>query len=73
MPRIPPTKARDVVAAFKRLGWKERKAKGGHKILVKDGCGHLSIPMSRGDVKAGTLHSLVEAAGITVEEFLDAL
>lgn len=72
LPKLSPLKARQVISAFKRLGFKERKNKSGHTILVRDGC-TLSVPVSHGAVKTGTLHGLIGAAGITAEEFLEAL
>jgi len=33
----------------------------------------LSIPMHSGDLKTGTLRKLITAAGLSIEEFIEAL
>lgn len=77
MPRVPVLKPREVVRAFKRLGWKKREGKrgrGSHVILTKPGhIATLSVPDHPGkDVKRGTLRDLIHDAAITVDEFLEA-
>ena len=65
---------RDVIAAFRRLGWEEVRM-GKHRIMKKAGHQNvLSIPYhARPGVKEGLLRSQVKAAGISVDEFLEAL
>lgn len=73
MPAVPLLKPREVVRIFKRLGWEVARQKGSHIILVKEGhIATLSIP-NHPEVARGTLRSLIGKAGLTVEEFLDAL
>ena len=58
------------VRAFCRLGGEERRGKGSHKV-VNFGRWNLSIP--HGILKVGLLRSLIRTAGVTEDEFLDAL
>lgn len=49
------------------------RQRGSHIILVKEGhIATLSVPDHR-EVARGTLRSLIARAGLTIEEFLDAL
>jgi len=69
---VPILKLRQVVKAFKRLGWDVARQRDSHIILVKQG--HivtLSVP-NHSEVARGTLRSLIAKAGITIEEFLEA-
>jgi len=75
MPGVPILRPREVVRAFERLGWEvaRGRGRGSHIILTKEGhVATLSVP-DHPEVARGTLRSLVARAGITVEEFLDAL
>jgi predicted RNA binding protein YcfA (HicA-like mRNA interferase family) len=73
MPEVPLLKPREVVKAFKKLGWEVARQRGSHIILTKEGhIATLSVP-NHPEVARGTLRSLVTRAGITIEEFLGAL
>jgi len=73
MPVVPILKPREVVKAFKKLGWEVARQRGSHIILTKEGhIATLSVP-NHPKVARGTLRSLIARAGITVEEFLEAL
>ncbi|MBI2487997.1 MAG: type II toxin-antitoxin system HicA family toxin [Deltaproteobacteria bacterium] len=73
MPLVPVLKPREVVKAFEKLGWEVARQKGSHIILTKEGhIATLSVP-NHPEVARGTLRSLISRAGITVEEFLEAL
>ncbi len=70
MPPLPVLSARDVVRRFEELGWSVVRQRGSHIIRVKDGHrATLSIP-DRREIARGTLRSLVRAANVSVEEFL---
>ena len=72
MPPFPVLKAREVVRAFKKLGWEVARRKGSHIILTKEwSIVTLSIP-NHPTVARGTLRTLIAKAGLTVEEFLIA-
>ncbi|MBM3306437.1 MAG: type II toxin-antitoxin system HicA family toxin [Candidatus Aminicenantes bacterium] len=73
MPDVPLLKPREVVKAFKKLGWDVARQKGSHIILTKDGhIATLSIP-DHAEVARGTLRALIARAGLTIDEFLAAL
>ena len=73
MPVIPVLRPREVVKAFVKLGWQVARQRGSHIILTKEGhIATLSVP-NHTEVARGTLRSLIARAGITIEEFLEAL
>ncbi len=73
MPIVPLLKPRQVVKTFEKLGWEVARQRGSHIILTKEGhIATLSVP-NHPEVARGTLRSLVARAGITLEEFLEAV
>lgn len=72
MPPLPVLSGREVVRIFERLGWHVARQRGSHIIMIKEGhIATLSIPDHK-EVGRGTLRSLIRAAGITVDEFVQA-
>jgi predicted RNA binding protein YcfA (HicA-like mRNA interferase family) len=73
MPPLPLVSGRKVVQAFEALGWSQARQSGSHIVLVREGHpATLSVPDHR-EVARGTLRSLIRAAGLSVEDFLQAL
>ncbi|MCK4578340.1 MAG: type II toxin-antitoxin system HicA family toxin [Candidatus Marinimicrobia bacterium] len=73
MPPVPLLKPQEVIKAFEKYGWEVARQRGSHLILTKAGhIATLSVPKHR-EVARGTLRSLIERAGLSVEEFTDAL
>jgi predicted RNA binding protein YcfA (HicA-like mRNA interferase family) len=73
MPDVPLLKPREVVKAFRKLGWDVARQKGSHIILTKEWhIATLSIP-DHPEVARGTLRALIARAGLTIEDFLAAL
>ncbi len=73
MPSLPVISGRKTVRAFEKLGWQVVRQRGSHIIMVKDGeMTTLSIPDHK-EIAKGTLRSLIRAAGITVDEFIQQL
>lgn len=73
MPPLPNVSGTDVRRAFEKLGWKFIRQSGSHMILAKSGeIASLSIPKHR-EVARGTLRSLIRAANVTTNEFIEAL
>ena len=73
MHKVPLLSGREVVKVFRRLGWDVARQRGSHIILVKEGhIATLSVP-DHHEVARGTLRSLIARAGLTIEEFLNAL
>lgn len=73
MPPLPVLSGREVVRVFERLGWQLVRQVGSHMILTRAGSNaSLSVPNHR-EVARGTLRGLIRAAGLTVEEFVQAI
>ena len=73
MPPVPVLKPREAVRVFKMLGWEVARQKGSHIIMTKEwSIVTLSIP-NHPCVPRGTLHTPIPKAGLTVDEFLEAL
>jgi predicted RNA binding protein YcfA (HicA-like mRNA interferase family) len=73
MPAVPILKPLQVIKTFEKLGWEVARQRGSHIILTKEGHpATLSVP-NHNQVARGTLRSLIYKAGITVDEFLEAL
>ncbi len=75
MPKLPAVTGAEAKKAFVSVGFVEDRTKGSHCILKKAGHPfHLSIPMHAGqNLGKGLLKSLIDAAGLTVEEFVELL
>jgi hypothetical protein len=55
---------------FERAGWLRRKSRKNYIMMTKSGSPNtLAIPTSKGQVRRGTLQSLVRAAGMTDREY----
>ena len=73
MAALPVISGREAVKVFEALGWETARQRGSHMILVRAGdIETLSVPDHR-EVAKGTLRSLIRSAGITVDEFHDAM
>ncbi|MGE3804597.1 MAG: type II toxin-antitoxin system HicA family toxin [Gemmataceae bacterium] len=73
MAKLPSVNHKKAVRAFKSFGWEVARQSSSHIILVRDGSeATLSVP-AHNPVAKGTLRSLIRAAGLTVNEFVDAL
>jgi len=72
--QVPILKPKDVIRVFKKFGWLvARRPSGSHVILTKEGnISTLSIP-NHPEVARGTLRSLIDKSGLTIEEFLSKL
>lgn len=75
MAKLPVVSGTEAVKAFQRLGFFVDRQRGSHAVLKKitahgeRGC---VIPMRR-EVALGTLRSALKMAGVSPEEFKDAL
>lgn len=73
MPEVPLLRPSQVVKAFEQLGWRVVRQRGSHIILAKSGhMATLSVP-DHPEVARGTLRSLIQKAGLTIDEFLSTL
>jgi len=75
MASVPRITAAEAKRAFGRAGFIESRTGKGHSILEKDGHRyHLSIPNHKGrTLGLGLLKSQIDAAGLTVDQFIDLL
>jgi predicted RNA binding protein YcfA (HicA-like mRNA interferase family) len=72
---LPILKTHDVLRAFGKAGYRvlPGRGKGSHVALASlDGSRLLIVP-NHGDVKRGTLRSLIRTSGMTVEQFRELL
>ena len=82
MPKLPRVNGPDAISALERLGFVRVRQKGSHVILKKQlppdngensqdfvevGC---VVPLHRKTLAVGTLKSILNQAGVSVEEFL---
>ena len=74
MAQIPLLKPKDVIRVFKKFDWVVARRPGGsHIILTKEGSiTTLSVP-NHSEVARGTLRSLIDKSGLTIEEFMEEL
>lgn len=73
MPQVPVLRPRDVIKIFKKFGWDVTRSRGSHIILTKEGhIATLSVP-NHSEVARGTLRSLIDKSGLTIDEFLSEL
>ena len=73
--RLPALSFRQVVRALERLGFRIDHVTGSHYRLkhTQDPRRTTVVPRHSRDIKRGVLRSIIKQAGLTVEEFLDAL
>ncbi len=73
MPKLPQVSGREVVSALERAGFYFLRQTGSHIHLRRDDpFAQVSIPNHR-TIKRGTLKSIIDATGLTVEEFVKLL
>ena len=70
--KLPALKPKRVIKTLERYGFKIRRITGSHYILKKEGQ-IVTVPYHNKDLKRGTLVSIINQAGFTIEEFLDLL
>jgi predicted RNA binding protein YcfA (HicA-like mRNA interferase family) len=70
--KLPALKPARVIKALQRNGYYIHHVRGSHYFLRKSDV-NVIIPYHNRDLKPGTLRSIIEQSGFTVEEFLDLL
>lgn len=71
MSKLPVAKPKEVVKKLKKVGFIVDHTSGSHVILYKiDHPTIVTVPMHNSDLKPGTFHSILEQAGLSIEEFL---
>jgi predicted RNA binding protein YcfA (HicA-like mRNA interferase family) len=73
--RLPVVTARDVIRALGRAGFVVTRTSGSHCRLIHqtDPARKVTVPVHSGDLKRGTLRSIIAQAGFTVAEFSELL
>lgn len=71
MPRLPVVSGADVVRVLERLGFVVKRQRGSH-IVMRRGASGCVVPNHR-EIKTGTLSGVLKQAGISAEEFVNAL
>jgi len=76
--RLPSLSSQRLLAALRRAGFEDapRRGKGSHHALMRrdeDGRVRLVIVPERQDVPRGTLHAILQQAGLTPEQVADLL
>lgn len=73
--RLPALSFREVVRALERLGFEIDRVTGSHHRLkhTQDPSRTAVVPRHSRDIKRGVLRSIIKQAGLTVDQFLDAL
>ncbi|MBI2908889.1 MAG: type II toxin-antitoxin system HicA family toxin [Chloroflexi bacterium] len=73
MTPLPAVSGRRVVRALEKAGFSIRRQRGSHIAVGKPGHPHtISVP-DHGEVRPGTLRSIINKAGLTVQEFVELL
>lgn len=72
MTKLPVVKPKQVIRALERAGFTLRKSKGGHRTYLKDSL-RVTVPYHTTDIKPGTLASIIQQSGMSVDEFIALL
>ncbi|MCS6918987.1 MAG: type II toxin-antitoxin system HicA family toxin [Fimbriimonadales bacterium] len=73
MSRLPALKPEEVIRKLKRFGFSVDRITGSHYILRHEDGRIVVVPYHAGrDVKRGTLRSILQQAGISVDDFTEA-
>ncbi|MCZ7586344.1 MAG: type II toxin-antitoxin system HicA family toxin [Deltaproteobacteria bacterium] len=74
MPALPVLKPKQVLKALRRAGFFVDRQRGSHVSLRREGYGGtVTVPMHNKDLKPKTLRSIINQAGLDLEEFLKLL
>ncbi|MCS6811053.1 MAG: type II toxin-antitoxin system HicA family toxin [Tepidimonas sp.] len=71
MPKFPVVSGAEVVRALERLGFVVARQRGSHIVMRRGSMG--CVVPNHHEVKVGTLVGLLKQAGVSPDEFIDAL
>ena len=71
MPKLPVVSGKECRKAIGKLGFEEARQRGSHVVMKRDEAGCV-VPM-HAEIKTGTLSGILKQAGVSVEEFIEAL
>ena len=72
MPKLPVVSGKKVVKALSRIGYELDHQIGSHMILRNSQGHRVSVP-NHSELDRGTLKSILNDVGLTVQEFMDLL
>ena len=72
MPRLPALTPTKLIRALERAGFIFIRQRGSHRLYARGGK-MIIIPFHNKDLRKGTLKSIVQQSGLTVEEFIELL
>ena len=74
-PRLPAVRPRAAIRALERAGFIVHHVTASHYVLKKptDPAVRVTVPFHRRDLKPGTLRSIIDQAGLSIEEFVELL
>jgi predicted RNA binding protein YcfA (HicA-like mRNA interferase family) len=70
-PSLPHVSGAEAVRALQKLGFVVLRQKGSH-VMMRRGTSGCVVPQHR-ELKIGTLSGLLKQAGVTADEFIEAL
>lgn len=73
MPKLPQVSGRETVRALEKAGFYFLRQTGSHIHLRRDKPFAQVSVLNHRTIKRGTLKSIIEASGLTVDEFLEFL
>ena len=73
MSRLRPLPARKVQNVLKKLGWIQVRQSGSHIIYQHADYNFIIVLPNHDPIKKGTLKSIIDDLGLTIEEFFDLL
>jgi len=73
MPKLKPTKPKELVRVLKNIGFTECRTKGSHLIMKKSRDYMVVIPLHNKEIPTGTLLAIISDAGLNKEDFLKLL
>ena len=71
MPKLPRISGKECISVLKKLGFEEARQKRSH-VVLKLGEAGCVVPMHH-ELRTGTLHGILKQAGISREEFIQAM
>jgi predicted RNA binding protein YcfA (HicA-like mRNA interferase family) len=71
MPKLPVVSGKECRSALRQLGFEEARLRGSHVVMRRGESGCV-VPM-HSEIKTGTLSGILKQAGVSVEQFTDAL
>ncbi len=72
--RLRPVPAKKAIRVLVRAGWELDRVRGSHHVFRHpDRPNRVVVPLHGGDLRIGTLNSIINGSGLTREDFLKAL